>query len=211
MVMAALTGTLLATMLLIPGLCMVIGGLKYRDQRFNLKSASVSSALLFVSIAGAYTPSLFQKMHGSSHMECTNCSDVFGQVNCTVCYWENQKMAVLENDPVYHNRTRPLVWTCCALLPFAYLAGLIYTLRTHAHIYDEKHSGLHERDEDEDGEGGHGGGGHDTGHGPIWSRCPSAASCFCSLFRIHTGWLVWLCRLILGVDSGTEAYVIRPP
>jgi calcium/proton exchanger cax len=75
LVMAALTGTLLATMLLIPGLCMIIGGLKYKDQRFNLKSAGVSSALLFVSIAGAYTPSLFQKMHGSSHMTCTGCND----------------------------------------------------------------------------------------------------------------------------------------
>lgn len=31
---------------------MVVGGLKYRMQNFNPKSANISSALLFVSIAG---------------------------------------------------------------------------------------------------------------------------------------------------------------
>ena len=57
-------------------------------------------------------------------------------LNCTNCYWKNGEVAIFENDPVYHNRTRKLVWACCGLLPIAYVAGLIYTLRTHAHIYE---------------------------------------------------------------------------
>lgn len=32
--------------------------------------------------------------------------------------------------------TRPLVYTISVLLPAAYLIGLIFTLKTHSHIYD---------------------------------------------------------------------------
>lgn len=42
---------------------------------------------------------------------------------------------------------RPLVYTISVLLPAAYLIGLIFTLKTHSHIYDIHIS---------DGQGGHG-------------------------------------------------------
>lgn len=32
------------------GLCMVIGGIRHQEQRFNSRSAGVSSALLFLSV-----------------------------------------------------------------------------------------------------------------------------------------------------------------
>lgn len=34
------------------GICMIIGGIKHREQRFNSRSAGVSSALLFISVGG---------------------------------------------------------------------------------------------------------------------------------------------------------------
>lgn len=37
---------------LVQGICMIIGGIKHREQRFNSRSAGVSSALLFISIGG---------------------------------------------------------------------------------------------------------------------------------------------------------------
>lgn len=36
------------------GICMIIGGIKHREQRFNSRSAGVSSALLFISVGGVY-------------------------------------------------------------------------------------------------------------------------------------------------------------
>lgn len=42
--------------------------------------------------------------------------------------------------------SRPLVYTISVLLPTAYLIGLIFTLKTHSHIYDIHIS---------DGQGGH--------------------------------------------------------
>ena len=34
---------------------MIVGGIKYRSQRFNPKSASVTAIFLFVAIIGEYT------------------------------------------------------------------------------------------------------------------------------------------------------------
>eukprot|EP00039_Didymoeca_costata_P025075 m.12250 g.12250 ORF g.12250 m.12250 type:complete len:737 (-) comp4622_c0_seq2:734-2944(-) len=161
LVKASLTGTLLGTMLFIPGLCMIIGGIKFREQRFNWRSAGVSSALLFVSIAGAYTPSLFQKVHGHYEMLCTGCNETGSMLNssfrCVSCVQPVRDIHELEDDPIYLSRTRPLIWTCSILLPLAYIAGLIFTLRTHAHIYEVN-------EEEEEEKTGH------SQHGPIWSR-----------------------------------------
>ncbi len=38
---------------------------------------------------------------------------------------------------------RPLVYTIAVLLPAAYLIGLIFTLKTHSHIYDIHISDAH--------------------------------------------------------------------
>lgn len=37
---------------------------------------------------------------------------------------------------IFELSCRPLVYTVSALLPVAYLIGLIFTLKTHSHIYD---------------------------------------------------------------------------
>uniref|UniRef100_A0A7N5ZTJ5 Cation/H+ exchanger protein 1 n=1 Tax=Anabas testudineus TaxID=64144 RepID=A0A7N5ZTJ5_ANATE len=96
-VKAALTGTLLGCILFIPGVCMIVGGIKHREQKFNSRSAGVSSALLFISIGGVFAPTLFSKTFGN---------------------------------------LMPLVYTISVLLPAAYIIGLIFTLKTHSHIYD---------------------------------------------------------------------------
>lgn len=69
-VVASLTGSLLATMLFIPGICMIIGGVKFKEQRFNWRSAGVGSSLLFVSVAGAFSPSIFQNVFGTHTLSC---------------------------------------------------------------------------------------------------------------------------------------------
>jgi hypothetical protein len=46
------SGTLLAMMLLLPGVSMVAGGLKYKEQHFNPAAAGVTSVLLLISVIG---------------------------------------------------------------------------------------------------------------------------------------------------------------
>lgn len=52
LVQSAVTGSLLTTMLLLPGVSMIFGGLKYKEQRFNATAAGVSSVLLIISVIG---------------------------------------------------------------------------------------------------------------------------------------------------------------
>uniref|UniRef100_A0A8C4ELG2 Cation exchanger C521.04c n=1 Tax=Dicentrarchus labrax TaxID=13489 RepID=A0A8C4ELG2_DICLA len=136
-VKAALTGTLLGCILFIPGVCMIIGGLRHSEQTFNSRSTGVSSPLLFISVGGVFAPTLFSKAYGNLVCEaCTNStggnstSNSSGPFVCHNCHYD------LNNGTLFHNHVEPLVYTVSALLPIAYIIGLIFTLKTHSHIYD---------------------------------------------------------------------------
>ncbi|XP_056157617.1 cation/H+ exchanger protein 1 [Lampris incognitus] len=156
-VKAALAGTLLGCILFIPGICMIIGGIKHREQRFNSRSAGVSSALLFISIGGVFAPTLFSKTYGS--LVCEGCTNTQGNTStpfiCKDCHYDT----IETKQQLVLSHIEPLVYTISVLLPAAYLIGLIFTLKTHSHIYDIQIS---------DGHGGHG---HGHGHHVVhWSR-----------------------------------------
>uniref|UniRef100_A0A8C7X9G3 Cation/H+ exchanger protein 1 n=1 Tax=Oryzias sinensis TaxID=183150 RepID=A0A8C7X9G3_9TELE len=133
-VKAALTGTLLGCILFIPGICMTIGGIKHSEQRFNSRSAGVSSALLFISVGGVFAPTLFSKTFGN--LVCESCSNIPGNASvpftCKDCHYD-----MSQADPhLVLTHIEPLVYTISVLLPASYLIGLIFTLKTHSHIYD---------------------------------------------------------------------------
>ncbi|XP_054631687.1 uncharacterized protein LOC129181056 isoform X2 [Dunckerocampus dactyliophorus] len=133
-VKAALTGTLLGCILFIPGICMIIGGLRHREQRFNSRCTGVSSALLFISVGGVFAPTLFSKAYGNFVCDvCTSgniTSNSSGPFVCHGCHYE------VNNGTLFHNHVEPLVYSVSVLLPVAYIIGLIFTLKTHSHIYD---------------------------------------------------------------------------
>ncbi|XP_053362000.1 uncharacterized protein cax2 isoform X2 [Clarias gariepinus] len=135
-VKAALTGTLLGCILFIPGICMIIGGLKHMEQRFNSRSAGVSSSLLFISIGGVFAPTLFSKAYGNLVCEdCTNSSgtnSTNGTFICRNCHYDMSE----NNYSLFHSHIEPLVYTVSVLLPVSYIIGLLFTLKTHSHIYD---------------------------------------------------------------------------
>ncbi|XP_069485705.1 uncharacterized protein [Ambystoma mexicanum] len=141
LVKSALTGTVLGCILFVPGLCMIVGGLKRREQRFNSRSAGVSSALLFISVGGVFAPTLFSKVYG--RLVCGDCVNVTqnstAQYLCQNCQLE----VVGRNRTLFYGEVEPLVYTVCFLLPAAYLIGLIFTLKTHSHIYDIHISDCH--------------------------------------------------------------------
>ncbi|NXS62668.1 VNX1 protein, partial [Brachypteracias leptosomus] len=140
-VKSALTGTLVGCVLFIPGLCMVIGGIRHQEQRFNSRSAGVSSALLFLSVGGVFAPTLFSKVYGK--LVCGECHNVtqnpLGHYLCHNCHFDLME----NNGTLYYSHVQPLVYTVSLLLPAAYLIGLFFTLKTHSHIYDIHISDCH--------------------------------------------------------------------
>ncbi|XP_063782812.1 uncharacterized protein LOC134932375 isoform X2 [Pseudophryne corroboree] len=140
-VKSALTGTVLGCVLFVPGLCMIIGGIKHREQRFNSRSAGVGSALLFISVGGVFAPTLFSKVYGKMICgECVNLGlNASDKYLCQNCHTE----LIGVNNTLFYSEVRPLVYTVSILLPLAYVIGLIFTLKTHSHIYDIHISDCH--------------------------------------------------------------------
>lgn len=145
LVEGAIIGSFLGTLLLLPGLSMVAGGVgRWKEQRFNVKSAGVSTVLLIMAMIGAFTPTLFYQTFGKHELYCDACPGLEPAANndnhsagglstallrCTGCTYELPKNT--GTDPFYISRTRPLMYICAAILPTAYLVGLWFTLRTH--------------------------------------------------------------------------------
>ncbi|XP_045205295.2 uncharacterized protein LOC123557719 [Mercenaria mercenaria] len=171
LVRSALAGTLVGCVLFIPGICMVLGGIKYRSQRFNPKSASVTALLLFVAIGGVFAPTLFSKIFGD--LQCQRCEinstsseNHTSGLQCTGC---TQSVLGLDGDKsLYKKHIEPLVYCIALLLPISYITGVLFTLRTHtSYVYDE----FYEQVAEDGGTGHHG--------APQWSRIKSCFILLC--------------------------------
>ncbi|KAL7311058.1 hypothetical protein PS15m_008871 [Mucor circinelloides] len=132
LVEGSLIGSILAGVLLMPGFSMISGAVKRKEQRFNAKSAGVTSTMLIMAIIGALSPTLFYQFFGSFELRCTGCPEVAdpnGTIACSHCYYDQMNPV---EDPVYQNSVKPFMLICAAILPSAYVIGLLFSLHTHA-------------------------------------------------------------------------------
>ncbi len=103
-VKASITGSIIGNVLLVLGLSVVAGGLKFPQQKFNQTAAMMGSTMLTLSAIGLVVPGIFHYLvTGSSRS---------GQAH--------------EQD---------LSLEIAVVLFITYILSLIFTLRTHAHLY----------------------------------------------------------------------------
>ncbi|OCF42485.1 calcium/proton exchanger [Kwoniella heveanensis CBS 569] len=148
LVEGSIIGSILAGVLLMPGMSMCSGALKRKEQKFNAKSAGVTSTMLIMAIIGTLTPTMFYQTYGSFELHCEGCPEPKQDFNtspvpdmntallragdvwmCDHCYYEHPDP---ERDPFYQNNVKTLMYCCAAILLFSYLIGLWFSLRTHA-------------------------------------------------------------------------------
>ena len=65
LVEGSIVGSILAGVLLMPGLSMCGGALRKKEQKFNAKSAGVTSTMLIMAIIGVLTPTMFYQVYGN--------------------------------------------------------------------------------------------------------------------------------------------------
>jgi Ca2+:H+ antiporter len=65
LVEGSVIGSIFAGILFLPGLSMCFGALKRKTQRFNVRSAGVTSTMLLFAVIGAFGPTLFYQIYGS--------------------------------------------------------------------------------------------------------------------------------------------------
>ena len=65
LVEGSIVGSVLAGVLLMPGLSMIGGAFRRKEQKFNARSAGVTSTMLIMAIIGTLTPTLFYEIYGT--------------------------------------------------------------------------------------------------------------------------------------------------
>jgi Ca2+:H+ antiporter len=131
LVEGSIVGSLLAGVLLMPGLSMVSGAIRRKEQKFNARSAGVTSTMLIMAIIGTLTPTLFYEIYGTFQLSCEGCPDSApGQPwQCSRCSYQHTDPV---DDPFFQSTVQYLSYNCAIILVLSYLVGLWFSLRTHA-------------------------------------------------------------------------------
>ncbi|CCJ28681.1 unnamed protein product [Pneumocystis jirovecii] len=129
LVEGSVVGSVLAGVLLMPGLSMCAGAIRRKTQRFNAKSAGVTSTMLLFAVIGAFAPTLFYQIYGTYELKCLPCLKNNYIHNCQRCKFDQ---SYTPNDPFYQSSVKPFTYICALTLILSYLIGLWFTLRTHA-------------------------------------------------------------------------------
>ncbi|KAI1341827.1 calcium permease [Xylariaceae sp. FL0016] len=133
LVEGSIIGSIFAGILFLPGLSMCFGAIKRKTQRFNAKSAGVTSTMLLFATVAAFGPTLFYQIYGTHELRCQSCTDFDNNTerDCRRCYY-SQVPAL--NDRFYLEAVRPYTIMAALMLFVSYLIGLWFTLRTHAAV-----------------------------------------------------------------------------
>lgn len=134
-------GSILSNILLVLGCCFLVGGLKYKQQEFNSTVASTMSSLMAVSSASLIIPAtLYAAMEGTYQ-------------NKTGIFEDRQKPSrqTKANISVLSHGT-------AIILLVLYVLYLIFQLKTHSSLFDERPP-THPEDEEEHSTPEDGGGG----------------------------------------------------
>ena len=151
LVEGSIVGSLLAGVLLMPGMSMCGGAVRRKEQKFNAKSAGVTSMMLMMAFIGALTPTLFYQTYGTVS-SCMLFTPAFVHILTThvrVTSWESHKFQLVCNgcppnmpkgreswkcqqcyyshpepvrDPFYQSTVKSLVSFCAVILLFVRIA-----------------------------------------------------------------------------------------
>jgi Ca2+:H+ antiporter len=110
-VKASITGSIIGNILLVLGLSVVAGGLRWKVQSFNATAAGMNSILLILSTAGLVVPAVFYYLLVASNLTVGEIRQVDLDVSLEVSI----------------------------VLFITYCLSLVFSLRTHKHLFDTTH------------------------------------------------------------------------
>jgi Ca2+:H+ antiporter len=114
-VKASLIGSILGNILLVMGLAMFVGGLKRKNQKFSAAGAQAQASMLLLAAVALVMPTIFQLVHGGSLPRVGEDAVNFGTD------LEHMSFAV------------------AIILLISYVCGLLFSLRTHQHLFNPEH------------------------------------------------------------------------
>jgi len=115
-VKASLVGSILGNVLLVMGAAMLVGGLKRERQKFDRTAASVQSLMLLLACVALIMPAIFELVIGGSLPSPT------------------------EKSQQFPNDLEAMSVGVALVLLASYVAGLIFSLRTHKDLFNPAHA-----------------------------------------------------------------------
>ncbi|KAL6951049.1 hypothetical protein ACO0QE_000341 [Hanseniaspora vineae] len=138
----SLIGSILAGVLLLPGLSMCGGALYRKTQHYNPKSAGVSAAMLIFSMMVMFIPTILYLIYGDYTIDCkesivSSVKSFVSKVNfkqdltteTEICHFEQ---VPLKLDKFYYKIIKPISTFSAIMLFVVYFIGMWFTLKTHA-------------------------------------------------------------------------------
>jgi Ca2+:H+ antiporter len=148
-VKASITGSIIGNILLVLGLSILLGGLKYQQQSFNRTAASMGATLLALASIGLVVPTIYYLLASGAGLS-------------------PEETIGLEH----------LSEEIAAILAFIYLLSLVFSLRTHRHLFAGPEEQLPTT-------GQH--------HQPEWKRTTSI-----TVLLLATAGVAWMSELLIG-------------
>jgi Ca2+:H+ antiporter len=133
LVKASIVGSIILNVLLLIGLSMVYGGIKYKEQRFNKDSAGVSSTMLIIAVVGLVMPSMYSLLTGKpAHAMSFSVSIVMGVVYILSLFYTlftHKHLFVVEREPQSQSNYRP--WSVQTAVIFLFFAIVIASFQSY--------------------------------------------------------------------------------
>jgi len=117
-VRASITGSILGNILLVLGASFLAGGLKHKRQTFNSTAAGISATLLLLAAIGLMIPAIYDFQLRFTAQQ-THAATSIGPAVAAELQLQEQNISV----------------DISIVLFIAYILGLIFSLRTHKHLY----------------------------------------------------------------------------
>ena len=194
LVKASITGSIIGNILLIFGVSALLGGLKFKRQRFNPTAANLGATLLLLSAAGLIIPSLYHFMAGGSGADPASGATAAGGAELPLSEAAGGGSLSLEIS---------------ILLMVCYILSLVFALKTHPGLYQgaPRHhgaagprGGIGEDESPDARDGGLGdtgsapGPGHESGGGePVWSKAKSL-----TVLLSSAAFVGWMSEILVG-------------
>jgi Ca2+:H+ antiporter len=116
-VKASIVGSIIGNILLVLGAAMLVGGWNRDKQTFNRTAANAQSAMLLLALAALMLPAVFQLIHGGS------------------------LPAVGEERHPFGSEVEDLSMGVAIILILSYLAGLLFSMKTHRSVFNPYEEG----------------------------------------------------------------------
>ncbi|CAM4254008.1 calcium/proton exchanger [Paenibacillus tarimensis] len=150
MVKASLTGAIIGNLLLVLGLSILLGGLKFKEQRYNIQVAGHNATLMLMAVIGLFVPAVFVGVENFSVEKDTLLSlTVAGILILAYILWlvfsmvthkdvlADQELppAVHEEEPVWSKRTSIIFLVLATVMVALVSEWLVGTLETFSHQF----------------------------------------------------------------------------